>query len=135
MGPYFLIVLKAIITHSPKKSRSFHNYVIVLVKGKGDTKMPANFQNIALINVVAKIFTKAYTKCLHRINFFLVTSYQSLFNSGRCITERLFYIQDLLHWIQRHSFQITVLCLNFNKAKDQINIIPTAILPHNELSS
>lgn len=104
--------------HLPKM---FSESVVVLLYKKGDPKDPANYRPIALLNIVAKILTRAHNNRLRSFLHNIVPPTQTGIVPGRSITENILYVQDTIHWAKLNHPSAILLCLDFEKAYDRVD--------------
>lgn len=106
--------------HSADLERINRSYLVLLPK-KNDAREARDFRPIALQNTSIKCLSKVLTNRLQPVIPLLVSSDQSGFVLGRCVSESFAYAADLLRCCHRRCAPTIVLKLDFHKAFNCVN--------------
>ena len=88
---------------------------------KNDRLDTKNWRPISLLNADCKIATRAIAGCLLQVLSTIIRPDQTCGVRGRTISENLFFIRDLLEYVERENLPLALLSLNQEKAFDRVD--------------
>ena len=95
--------------------------VITLIEKKGKEKRNiCNWRLISLINVAAKIGSKAIAKRLQKVLGEIIHINQNAYVKGRTILDAVRTIDDILEYTERKNISGLLVAIDFQKAFDSI---------------
>lgn len=119
-----ILSLFNVILDSETLPKAWSKAVLILFYKKGDTKNPLNYRGIALINTIAKIFTKIL--CLRLVNWLntrcILSETQSGFRAGRSCADNVFVLQSAIHChLRLKKRNVFALFIDLRRAFDTVS--------------
>ena len=96
--------------------------MITLIEKKGrDKRLLKNWRPISLINVDAKIASKALTLRIRKVLSGLISSDQTAYVKGRYIGESVRLLNDILEYTDNNNIEAILFSADFEKAFDSVD--------------
>ena len=96
--------------------------LIILIKKKGkDKRLFKNWRPISLINVDAKIASKASALRIRKVLVSLISSDQTAYVKGRYIGESVRLLNDILEYTDNNKIEAILFSADFEKAFDSVD--------------
>ena len=103
-------------------SNSQKQAIITLIEKKGnDRRYMSNWRPISLINVDAKIGSKAIARRLQEVLSDIIHHNQNAYDKGKSIFDAVRSIDDILEFTERKKIKGFMLAIDFKKAFDSLN--------------
>lgn len=120
----FLLNFFNIILSSESLPDAWSKAAMILFHKKGDTNDPLNYRGIALINTIAKIFTKILCSRLVKwtIAHNILSETQNGFRAGRSCSDNVFVLQSAIHChLRLKKGNIYALFVDLRRAFDTVS--------------
>ena len=118
---YLLSILNCSFSHGHMTSSQKQALIILIEKKGKDKRLLKNWRPISLINVDAKIASKALALRIRKVLVSLISSDQTAYVKGRYIGESVRLLNDILEYTDNNKIEAILFSADFEKAFDSVD--------------